>query len=149
MSMESSEQNAGPAVSASAPPPKSFKETVRAIKWRLGLLLVALISLPVLILPRRLAVGLGALGGRLAFLLLGKLRRKTVEHLRIALPALTAMEGWNPAAGTPEEIARRTFANMGRTAVEVIKLFFGQEQGLVDRTELRGLEHYLRAKERG
>lgn len=149
MSMESREHNAGPAAPASAPPPKSLKETVRAVKWRLGLLLVALASLPVLVLPRRLAVGLGALGGRLAFLLFGRLRRKTVEHLRIALPALTATEGWDPAAGTPEEIARRTFANMGRTAAEVIKLFFGQEQGLVDRTELRGLEHYVRAKERG
>jgi KDO2-lipid IV(A) lauroyltransferase len=93
-------------------------------------------------------VGIGALGGRLAFLLFGKLRRKTVEHLRIALPALTAMEGWDPA-GTPEEIAQRTFANMGRTAVEMIKLYFGQAEGLVERTELRGLEHYLRAKERG
>lgn len=148
MSMESPEHNAGPAAPASAPPPKSLKETVRAIKWRLGLFLVALVSLPVLILPRRLAVGLGALGGRLAFLLFGSLRRKTVEHLRIALPALTAMEGWDPA-GTPEEIARRTFANMGRTAVEMIKLYFGQAESLVERTELRGLEHYLRAKERG
>jgi len=149
MSMESPEHDAGPVAPASVPPPKPFKETVRAIKWRMGLLLVALVSLPVLILPRRLAVGLGALGGGFAFLLLGRLRRKTVEHIRIALPALTALEGWNPAAGTPEEIARRTFANIGRTAVEVIKLFFSQEMGLVDRTELRGLEHYRRAKERG
>ncbi|GLI38101.1 lipid A biosynthesis acyltransferase [Geobacter hydrogenophilus] len=133
------------------PPPhhNRTKEAVRAIKWRLGFALFALVAVPVLVLPRRLAVGLGAVGGRLTFILMGKLRRKTVAHIESAYPFLATLEGWDPAAGTPEEIARRTFANIGRTAVEIIKIYFGQGRELVDRTELRGLENYRRAKERG
>ena len=149
MAMESPEHDIKNAETAPPAPRNRAKESVRAAKWRLGLVLFALVSIPVLLLPRRLAVGLGAVGGRLAFHLLGKVRRKTVEHIRIALPALSAVEGWRSSAGTPEEIARRTFANIGRTAVEIIKLYFGQGKGLVERTELRGLEHYRRAKERG
>lgn len=144
MSMESPEHEAAP-----SPPRNRTKETIRAIKWRLGLVLFALVAIPVLLLPRRLAVGLGARGGRLVFLLMGKLRRKTVAHIESAYPYLGTLEEWDPAAGTPEEIARRTFANIGRTAVEIIKLYFGQGKGLVDRTELRGLEHVRAAKARG
>ena len=129
--------------------PSRLKRVSRALKWSLGLLLVALVCAPVLLLPRRLALGLGASGGRLVFRLSGKLRRQTIEHIRSALPALCAIDGWDPAAGSPEEIAGRTFANSGRTAVEVIKLFFGQGRGLAARMEIRGLEHYYRAKERG
>jgi KDO2-lipid IV(A) lauroyltransferase len=94
-------------------------------------------------------LGFGASGGRLVFRLSGKLRRQTIEHIRSALPTLSTIDGWDPAVGTPEEIASRSFANSGRTTIEVIKLFFGQGRKLAARMEIRGLEHYDRAKERG
>ncbi|AAR36810.1 lysophospholipid acyltransferase family protein [Geobacter sulfurreducens] len=121
----------------------------KRLKWHLGVFAAIVATLPVLLLPAPVAVALGGAAGSLAFRLLGKVRRNTVTNIRNALPALQSMEGWDPAAGTPEEIARRTFVNLGRTAVEIIKLCYGQGQGLVEGTELRGMEHYLRAKERG
>jgi KDO2-lipid IV(A) lauroyltransferase len=137
------------AKAVSAQFPSHFKRALRALKWWLGLLLTATVCIPVLILPRRLALGLGASGGRLVFRLSGKLRRQTIGRIRTALPVLRTIDGWDPAAGTAEEIAGRTFANLGRTIVEVIKLYFGQGRGLAARMEIRGLEHYHRAKERG
>lgn len=121
----------------------------KRLKWQLGTFAAAAASLPVLLLPTPAAVALGGATGTLAYRLLGKVRRNTVANIRNSLPALRAMEGWDPTSGTPEEIARRTFANLGRAVVEMIKLYFGQGRWLVERTELRGLEHYLKAKERG
>ncbi|RNC67362.1 MAG: lipid A biosynthesis acyltransferase [Desulfuromonadales bacterium] len=132
-----------------AKPRRSLKDRIRQLKWHLGLACFVLLSLPVALLPRRLAVGLGGAVGRLAYLLLGRMRRTTVDNIRSALPYLQAMPGWDRAHGSPEEIAVRTFANLGRTAVEVIKLHYGLGDSLVEQVEWRGVEHYRKAKEQG
>jgi len=130
-------------------PRRSSRDGLRQLKWHLGLVAFILASLPVALLPIRVAVALGGATGRLAYLLLGGARRTAVENIRSSLPHLQALPGWVPGHGSPEEIARRSFANIGRTAVEVIKLFFGLGDGLIERVEWRGLEHYRQAKEQG
>ena len=131
------------------PAKEVMRAALRRAKWHLGLVLFVLVSLPVVVVPRRLAVALGGMTGVLACRLLGKVRRTAVENIRNSLPYLATLDGWNPACGTPEEIARRTFANFGRTFVEVLKLYFGQGESLMAGVEIRGLEHYERARARG
>ncbi|WP_298431981.1 lysophospholipid acyltransferase family protein [Geobacter sp.] len=128
---------------------EALRAAVRQAKWHLGLVLFVAVSLPVVLIPRRIAVGLGGMAGSLAFRLLPRVRRTAVGNIRESLPYLATLPEWDPACGTPEAIARRTFANYGRTVVEVLKLYYGCGAGLMERVEFRGMEHYERAREKG
>ena len=82
-------------------------------RFRRGLRVRALlVALPLLgRLPHRLAIALGALVGTLAYYLVPKERRLALEHLALAFPDRDA--GWR------RRTARRCFANLGRSALEV------------------------------
>lgn len=69
-------------------------------------------------LPWRFAGALGALVGRAAYSLVGRERRLALDHLALAFPDKPARE--------LERIARAAFANLGRSALEVIAV--GQVQ---------------------
>lgn len=140
-----------PAAEGAAPLParEALRAAFRRAKWRLGLALFVVVSLPVVLLPRRLAVWLGGAAGALTFFFLPRVRRTAVGNIRTSLSYLETLPEWNPAGGDPETIVRRTFANFGRTVVEVLKLYYGRGAGLMKRVEFRGIEHYERAREKG
>lgn len=72
-----------------------------------------LLSQPVLrLLPHRLAVAVGAALGTLAWLLVGKERRRALEGLQVAFPE--ASEAFRRRTG------RASFANLGRAALELL-----------------------------
>ncbi|WP_298273020.1 lysophospholipid acyltransferase family protein [Geobacter sp.] len=139
----------GPAAVEGVSAREALRAPVRQAKWYLGLLLFVAVSLPIVLIPRRIAVGLGGMAGSLAFRLLPRVRRTAVGNIRESLPYLATLPEWDPACGGPETIARRTFANFGRTVVEVLKLYYGCGAGLMERVEFRGMEHYERARKKG
>ena len=69
-----------------------------------------LLALPLL---RRAPVWLGALAGRLAWSLVARQRKLAREHLAIAFPELSAAQR--------DAIGRRSFANLGRSAIETAR----------------------------
>lgn len=122
---------------------------LKELRWHLGLVAFALVSLPVLLLPTPVAVGLGGAAGHLAYFILGRARRAALENIRAALPHLRTLPEWQEDLHTPEKIARQSFANLGKTVVEIIKLLYGFDRGLTNNVFWRGMEHYLQARERG
>lgn len=82
----------------------------RAARSRLILVLVALMGL----LPLGGALALGRGLGRVAFHLLGRERRRGLEHLALALPALSP--------GERRRILLESFRNLGACAAEVTQL---------------------------
>ena len=92
-------------------------------------------------LPRRYALALGSVIGRLGFSPL-RIRRKVVEvNLRTAFP-----EGdpdWIRATG------RAAYAHLGRELVELLRAARGGRKAVLESTVLEGEEHLRAALERG
>jgi KDO2-lipid IV(A) lauroyltransferase len=83
-------------------------------------------------LPVRMALALGALGGRLAFLAIGWQRRLAIEHIELALGPMPRSES--------RRIAREACENLGRNLAELLR--FRRLRGRLRETvRVLGLEH--------
>ena len=97
---------------------------------------------PLYLIPLRIGVILGAFFGRIAYYILPRERKKTLEHLRTAF-------GDEKSEKEIRAIARRLFSNLGRNALEWIN------SGKIDRNWLirhiipEGCENIDKAHSRG
>jgi len=108
----------------------------------LGAFLV--LSAPLALLPRRLALRVGPALGFLVYFLWGSRRRIALENLKAAI----GRKALDPAL-VPERVVRENFMNMGRWLAEVARVYYGLGGPIVDAVRVRGLEHYERAKAGG
>jgi KDO2-lipid IV(A) lauroyltransferase len=108
------------------------------------LIVFVLLSAPLAILPLGLSRKAGELLGLLFYLLWGSKRRIAVENLRAAVErnALSI-----PAP--PERVIRENFMQMGRSLSEVIKIYYGLGDSIVNGVRVEGLENFKNAKARG
>jgi KDO2-lipid IV(A) lauroyltransferase len=120
---------------------------LKQIRWYLETALFVAVSFAVALLPDRVALAAGRGIGRLFFALVQGRRRIAIENIAASLPFLESQPGWR--GGTPEQLARETFENLGCCVVEVCKLYRGKGQRLIDSVEFRGLEHYEAAAAKG
>lgn len=84
---------------------------------KFGLAVIRLLTWPVVLLPRPLMLGLGAAGGRLAFRLWARRRKIAVANIE-----MIKANGFLPADLSAEATARESFANMGRTVMESLRM---------------------------
>jgi len=91
-------------------------------------------------IPRRAALKLGDLGGRLAYRLLSTARRRTQEHIKMVL-----------GLGGEElkELSERVFREFGANVVEFLRLRVLLEKGLDGLVRAEGLENLDRALSEG
>ncbi len=117
-----------------------MKKVFRAAELVAVLFLASLIAL----LPQRMAKGAGKISGLLLFWLWGQRRRVAIENIRESrrLGALGAEL-------QPEGTARKSFENLGISATELVKVYYGLGGTILDRIEMHGLENLKRAKEAG
>ncbi|RNC69022.1 MAG: lipid A biosynthesis acyltransferase [Desulfuromonadales bacterium] len=108
-----------------------------------------LISLPVALLPLRFAVELGGAVGWIFYHLSRRTRGRAIQNLTNSLPFLERHPKWSNSHGTVEQIICRSFVNLGRCVAELVKVYYGRGQQLIDPVEIRGIENYRRAKELG
>ncbi len=106
-------------------------------------LCVYLLCLPLAILPLRVAMGLGAWAGRVAFSLWRSRRRIAIENIEL-VQSRGYLKGHHPLA-----LARQTFENLGRSVVEVIRIYYGRGDSIVRAVRFDGLEHYWRVRQEG
>jgi KDO2-lipid IV(A) lauroyltransferase len=121
---------------------------IKRLRWQVGGVIALLLSLPFALVPRSIAFSLGSFMGKLAFRLLPRTRRTTMRNIENSLFYLRQQPGWQEQ-GSAEEIARQTFANLGRTFMEVLKLYYGLGKTLLHGVEISGLEHYKSAHAKG
>jgi KDO2-lipid IV(A) lauroyltransferase len=101
------------------------------------------------LMPRRLATGIGAWSGLLLFSLLRRERNLAIDNIRDSLSYFGQHHDWDTATVLPAEIARRTFANMGRSFSEVLKLYCGLGNAIINGVTIRGWEHFIAARDKG
>ncbi|HEX8949299.1 MAG TPA: lysophospholipid acyltransferase family protein [Dissulfurispiraceae bacterium] len=115
---------------------------MRRIRWLLEIVLFASLSFPVAVLPYKAALKVGGTLGLLLFYTWGGRRRIAIENIRRAADA-----GALELRGSPRDIAKRSFVNLGRSFAEVAKVYYGLGGGIIHEVEVEGLEHFRKAKE--
>ena len=119
---------------------------LKKFRWYAEMVLFWVLSRLLAWLPDRWADRAGVWLGRLFFFLLKQRRLIAIDNFSKALPFLERQPGWQPR--TAQQLARETFENLGRSVVEDFKIYHGRGRHLIDAVELRGLEHFQRAREK-
>ncbi len=117
---------------------------MKKVRWFLEAALVVAFVLPFAVLPRTIALKAGDLLGLFVFYIWRSRRKIAVGNIDRAVKA-----GALRISGTPESIARKSLMNMGRSLVEIVKVYFGLGRDLIDSIEVRGIENYHKAKAKG
>jgi KDO2-lipid IV(A) lauroyltransferase len=105
---------------------------------------LAVVALPFVILPRKLALRCGEAMGVFFYHVLKKRRVTTVGNIRTALE-----RGILTDIRTPEAIARECFRNVGRTLAEIARLSYGLDKDQIGRIRIEGIENIEAALEKG
>ncbi len=99
--------------------------------------LILSISFPIALLPHKTALKVGEILGIIISYLWGSRRRIAIDNIKKAI------------GDKQFQIAKETFKNLGRSLVEVIKIYYGLGKKIIDNVEVRGIENYHNAKLKG
>jgi KDO2-lipid IV(A) lauroyltransferase len=121
---------------------------MKKISWTLQAALFYLFTLIISYLPERTVHNSGRLTGLLMLRLLPGRRRIAEDNIRQALPFMRRHPAWSCSFDTPEAIARETFIHLGTSLVETCRLYHGKGDSLIDAIEVRGREHFDRARKK-
>jgi KDO2-lipid IV(A) lauroyltransferase len=117
---------------------------MKRVLWFLEFLLIVTVTLPIAILPFRVSLKAGEALGALLFFLWADRRKVAVENLRSVVS-----RGAITLSSSPEAEIRKNFRNLGKSFVEVLKIYYGLGDHIVDSVEIRGAENFRRASEKG
>ena len=103
------------------------------------------------IIPNRHIPRIGRWIGFLMSRFIPKRRKIAIDNIRQAMPYMKKSPFWNCTLESAEEIADETFAHLGMSLMETCKLYHGRGKEILDNIEIRGREHYekARAKNKG
>jgi KDO2-lipid IV(A) lauroyltransferase len=106
---------------------------------RVSAILLVMLLFPLSFFPLKT----GEIFGLLLYHLWGSKRRIARENIEKS--TLFNVLG----AGNAEDVIRENFRNIGRSFIEVVKVYFGKGRGIMEEVTIIGREHYDRAREKG
>ncbi len=106
--------------------------------------LLVFLTLPLAIVPRKISLKVGGFLGSLLFLFWRSRRHIAVENLKAAVArnAITT-------DSDPELIIRRNFRNLGKSFIEIIKIYYGLGAGIFENIGIKGKENFEKARKKG
>lgn len=117
---------------------------MKRLIWLLQFFLILVLTLPLAVVPYRLSLKFGELLGSALFFSWRSRRLIAVENLRsaVARGSITLNTG-------PEEVIRENFRNLGKSLIEVLKIYYGLGERIIRKVEIVGSEHLHAAMEKG
>mgnify|MGYP000212259195 CR=1 FL=1 len=112
--------------------------------WLIEAGCAVILSLPIAVMPLPWAMKAGEALGLLLFYIWGSRRRIAMENLTRTV-AVGALKISQPA----ETIIRNIFKNLGRSFSEIIKVYYGSGQRIIDAVHIEGIEHVQAARASG
>jgi KDO2-lipid IV(A) lauroyltransferase len=106
--------------------------------------LFIILSVPLAILPLRWSMKAGEILGLLLFYLWGSRRRIAVENL-----AKIAAKGSISLYAPVEAVIRDNFRNLGKSFAEVIKIYYGCGEKVLESVDIEGAENFRKAQSKG
>jgi KDO2-lipid IV(A) lauroyltransferase len=122
---------------------------MKQIIWAFQAALFYILTLVAALLPASITCRLGALAGLLIPLIAPKRRAITMDNISRALPFMKGHPLWDSSCEDAGELARETFKNLGRSLMEVCRLYHGRGEDVIASIELRGRENYEAARAKG
>ena len=122
---------------------------MKRINWVLQTAVFHGLTLVAALLPATITYRLGALAGLLIPLIVPKRRAIAIDNISRALPFMRSHPLWHPPCEDAGELARETFKNLGRSLMEVCRLYHGRGEDVIASIELRGRENYEAARAKG
>ncbi|UCE79003.1 MAG: lysophospholipid acyltransferase family protein [Nitrospiraceae bacterium] len=112
--------------------------------WFVQFLLIILFAIPLAVIPYNLSLRVGGILGTLLFYAWKSRRNIALTNLRdaIARNAVSVQED-------PQFIIRQNFSNYVKSVVEIIKIYFGRGNEIINSVDVRGLEHFEKASGKG
>lgn len=121
---------------------------MKKIFWLLQASLFYLFTLFVATLPISVAERLGRHLGYLIARVIPKRRAIALENISHALPFLDTQPLWNETDANAATITHEMFGNLGRSLVETCRLYHRSGSRIIGTIEVRGREHFDRARHR-
>lgn len=122
---------------------------MKHILWALQAAVFYCLTLIAATLPASITYRLGTLAGLLIPSIVPKRRAIAIDNISRALPFMTSHPLWNSSCADAGMLARETFKNLGRSLMEVCRLYHGRGEDVIANIELRGLENYEAARAKG
>lgn len=124
---------------------------MKQIFWAVQAALFYCLTLLASCIPASVSYRLGALAGLVIPCVAPKRRAIAIANIDGALPFMKAHPLWNPQHPGSDELSRETFKNLGRSLMEISQLYHFRGKSMIEKIELRGLEHFetARAKDKG
>jgi Kdo2-lipid IVA lauroyltransferase/acyltransferase len=122
---------------------------VKNLFWATQALIFYSLTLTAALVPRSISRNFGALAGLLIPYIVPKRRAVTVDNITLSLPFMTAHHLWDPASGDAQGLARETYRNLGRSLMEVCRLYQGHGDDIIEDIEIRGWGNYESARAKG
>lgn len=122
---------------------------IRQLFWLLQALLFYCGTWLVALLPERLVSHVGSALGLLMYRMLFRRRHIAEDNIAKSLEYMRSQPGWGCSIPDAAGIAREVFRNIGQSLVETCRLYHGKGDGLIQRIEMRGRQHYEAARNRG
>jgi len=119
---------------------------MKPIIWAIQIVVFYLFTLAMSAVPDRRIRSVGRRVGLIMQRLLAKRRRIAIDNIRQALPSMKRHPAWSCPLETPEDLARETFIHLGMSLVEICRLYHGKGGRIIDAIEVRGREHFDRAR---
>ena len=117
---------------------------MRRVLQLFSFLLMVLFSLPFALMPFAISLKIGEMTGVLLFYLWKSRRSIAIENLSSAVA-----RGAVIIDSTPETVIKQNFRNMGKSFVEIVKIYYGFGEKIFERVEIRGIDNYRKAQSKG
>jgi KDO2-lipid IV(A) lauroyltransferase len=113
---------------------------MKRLLWAVQAAALFMVSFPLSLLPVR---G-GALLGLLLYYAWKSRRTIAIDNLKksVALNVLSI-------SGFPEEVIKENFRNLGRSFIEVLKIYYGTGRTIMEKTVVKGMENFEKARAKG
>src|SRR4030042_1505059 len=112
--------------------------------WIVEICLLVFLSIPLGILPFRLSLKAGELYGLLLFYLWGSRRKIALQNLRNSILSNAII-----ISEPIKKIVRDNFKNLGKSFAEIIKIYYGLGNKIIDSVSIEGIENFDEAKSKG
>jgi Kdo2-lipid IVA lauroyltransferase/acyltransferase len=122
---------------------------MKRIFWAIQTAVIYCLTLIAALLPASATYRLGAMAGLLIPYLVPKRRAIIIDNINRTLPFMKYHPLWDPPSEDAGALAQETFKNLGRSLMEVCRLYHGRGEDVIANIELRGLRNYVTARSRG
>jgi Kdo2-lipid IVA lauroyltransferase/acyltransferase len=122
---------------------------MKQISWAIQSAIFYCLTLIAAALPASASYRIGGLVGLLIPCIVPKRRAIVADNLERALPFMKAHPLWNPQHADLVDLPGEIFKNMGRSLLEISKLYHFRGHDLITGIEFRGREHFDAARAKG